>query len=55
MQNIAIMLVASLPCLACFGGATAILLTGGTEGWGWLLVLGLCALPAVKIKRDAKE
>jgi hypothetical protein len=34
-------LISNLPAAVCFAGAVAILLNGGTEGWGWLIVAGI--------------
>lgn len=41
MAKLGVLAVANLAAVVCFGGAIAILLTGGTEGWGWLIVAGL--------------
>lgn len=30
-----------LPCCICFGGAVYLLAIGSTQGWGWLLFIGL--------------
>jgi NADH:ubiquinone oxidoreductase subunit 2 (subunit N) len=38
LLTIALLLI---PCCICFAGAVYLLAIGSTQGWGWLLFIGL--------------